>query len=153
MIAPVSIEWVAPLFPYPDGFFNVSHKSILLTVLDGFILQANKMICVLTCLRSDSWMYFTIGYIVLLHWMQINIYQKEPETVFNWNKRIKWAYSFVKKMRRLLTVFESIFLRNRSVTPTKKFCYHSILFKFLPACGPNTYQIMYRGTLDFQRQH
>ena len=30
---------------------------------------------------------------------------------------------------------------------------HTILFTFLPACGPNTYQIMPGETLDLQCQH
>ena len=30
---------------------------------------------------------------------------------------------------------------------------HKILFQISPACGPNTYQIMYGETLDFQCQY
>ena len=52
MIAPVSINSGVPLFPYPDGFFNVFLKSILLTVLDDCILPADNMISVLSMVSN-----------------------------------------------------------------------------------------------------
>ena len=47
MIAPVSIDSVASLFPYPDRFLYMSLKSILLTVFNTCVLPANNMISVL----------------------------------------------------------------------------------------------------------
>ena len=38
------------------------------------------------------------------------------------SKRIIWAYSFVKKRRRVLALFISIFLRNRSLSDARWFC-------------------------------
>ena len=47
----------------------------------------------------------------------------------------KWLTIFVKKLQIL-------------------YCSdHMILFKISLACGPNTYQIMYGETIDFQCQH
>ena len=47
-----------PLFPYPDGFFSVSLKSILLTVLDGCILPACKRVSVLNMVGNFRFILF-----------------------------------------------------------------------------------------------
>ena len=68
---------------------------------------------VLSCLRGHNLVLFSIGHNVLLHWIQ-NSLSQQPEIVFSWNKRINWAYSFVKKSRRVFVLFKSTFFRNRS---------------------------------------
>ena len=40
------------LHPYPDGFFNMSLQSILLTVLDGCVLPADNMVSVLNMVSN-----------------------------------------------------------------------------------------------------
>ena len=68
---------------------------------------------VLSCLRGHNLVLFSIGHNVVLHWIQ-NSLSQQPEIVFSWNKRINWAYSFVKKSRRVFVLFKSTFFRNRS---------------------------------------
>ena len=68
---------------------------------------------VLSCLRGHNLVHFSIGHNVVLHWIQ-NSLSQQPEIVFSWNKRINWAYSFVKKSRRVFVLFKSTFFRNRS---------------------------------------
>ena len=68
---------------------------------------------VLSCLRGHNLVLFSIGHNEVLHWIQ-NSLSQQPEIVFSWNKRINWAYSFVKKSRRVFVLFKIIFFRNRS---------------------------------------
>ena len=57
---------------------------------------------------------FSIGHNVVLHWIQ-NSLSQQPEIVFSWNKRINWAYSFVKKKADgFLFFLKALFFRNRS---------------------------------------
>ena len=59
--------------------------------------------------------------IVLLPCIQTKLSWK-PEIIFSKSKRIIWAlYSFVKKRRRVLALFISIFLRNRSLSDARWF--------------------------------
>ena len=59
-------------------------------------------------LRGHNWVLFSIGHSVLLPWIQTSLSYK-PEIVFKWNKEIIWTYGFVKKSRRVLALFKSIF--------------------------------------------
>ena len=65
-------------------------------------------------------MLFPIGHPVLLPWIQTSLAQK-PKIAFNWNKRIIWACSFVKKSRWVYALFKSIFLRNQSFSSARWF--------------------------------
>ena len=60
-----------------------------------------------------------------------NVFQTDVTTV---SKMVNHFF-FAKKLKILYVV------------------YHTIMFQTFPACCPNTYQIMYRETLDVQCQH
>ena len=45
----------------------------------------------------------------------------KPEKIFNPSKKIIWAYSFVKKRRRVMALFISIFLKKRSLSNARWF--------------------------------
>ena len=48
---------------------------------------------------SQPGAFFPLGHNVLLHWFQTSLSQ-QPEIVFSWNKKMNWAYSFVKKKKK-----------------------------------------------------
>ena len=77
----------------------------------------------LSCLRGHNWVLFfhrpqcrPYCYTESTTW---NSLSQQPEIVFSWNKRINWAYSFVKKSRRVFALFKSTFFRNRSFSKAR----------------------------------
>ena len=118
--------------PYPIFLFTLSWNLWAVWKMVSHIQQLHTRFALCTCfcahvllwcqhqaLRGHNWVHF-------VHRLQCTVILNSNCTILKtwnyFNKRIIWAYSFEeKKKRQVFALFESIFLRNRSLSNTRWF--------------------------------